>query len=98
MLNSKSLICKEWIEEDLDINRGVSCAAIQPDPLETDVVFNGGFPALRNVAFWVDLWVGPALPVVVDISVVQTIAVEEAEASVCLHKCVRTKKYCAQVE
>lgn len=77
------MIRKERIDEDLDLHRRASGAAVQPEPLETDVVFNGGFPALRNVAFWVDLWVGPALPVVVDISVVQTIAVEGAEASVC---------------
>jgi hypothetical protein len=73
------LIRKERIDEDLDLHRRASGAAVQPEPLETDVVFNGGFPALRKAVFWVR----PALPVVVDISVVQTIAVEGAEASVC---------------
>ena len=67
----KALVRKQRFDYGLDIHFGAAVAAVQPEPLETKVVVNGGFPSLRKAVFWIR----PAFPKVEGI--MHAIAVEK---------------------
>lgn len=51
VLRCETLICEDWVENDLDVHWGLGEPTVQPEPLETDVVLDGRSPALRQVIF-----------------------------------------------
>lgn len=53
MLHRKTLVCKHGVENDLDISRKPGGPAIQPEPLEADMILDGRSPALCQAQFWV---------------------------------------------
>jgi hypothetical protein len=72
VLRRKPLVCEHGVGNDLDIHRKLCGPAIQPEPLETDMILDGRSPALRQAQFRV----GPLQRVIVDCVIIKTVAAE----------------------
>lgn len=68
MLDGEPLVCEERLVRG--INVGFATATVEPDPLDSQMVIQCGFPALGKAVFGV----GPAWPVEIDVYAIEAVA------------------------